>query len=226
MELSLKELFNLVLIKWWIIFICALVFGTGGLIYAQNFLESEYEANTTLYVGKNADEEGVNSTALNIGTSVVPDYREIAKSRLVASTVINELSITHLSVENLIKKIKVIQRTDTRVIEISVTDTSPEMAMKITNKTADVLKRKIVDIMQVKNVQVIDVAVIPTKPISLSSKAILVIMVMAGIIFGGIIILLIELLDNTIRTPEDVKKHLNLPVIGTIPAFKVDMKGA
>lgn len=226
MELNLKELFHLAFVKWWIILICALVFGIGALIYTQNFLEYDYEANTTLYVGKNADEEGVNSTALNIGTSVVPDYREIAKSRLVASMVINELGITHLSVEDLIKKINVIQRADTRVIEISVTDTSPEMAMKITNKTADVLKRKIVDIMQVKNVQVIDLAVIPTEPVSLSSKAILAIMIFLGIFFGGIIILLIEFFNNTIRTPEDVKKHLGLPVIGAIPAFKADRKGA
>ncbi len=225
MELNLKEILYLAFVKWWIILICALIFGLGALVYTQNFMEKDYEANTTLYVGKNADEEGVNSTALNIGTSVVPDYREIAKSRLVASTVINELGITHLSVENLIKKINVIQRADTRVIEISVTDTSPEMAMKITNKTADVLKRKIIDIMQVKNVQVIDVAVIPTEPISLSSKTILVIMIMVGIIFGGLVILLIEFFNNTIRAPEDVKKHLNLPIIGIIPTFKADKKG-
>lgn len=225
MELNIKELFHLILVKWWVILICASVFGIGAFIYSQNFLEPVYEANTTLYVGKNADEKGFNSTDLDIGTIVVLDYQEIAKSRLVASTVINELGITHLDTESLMEKIKVEQRADTRVIEISLTDTSPEMAMIMANKVAEVLREKIIEIMQVKNVQVIDVAIMPTKPISLSSKTILAIMILVGGIIGGLAIFMTEYFNNTIRTPEDVNKHLGLPVIGAIPAFRTDKKG-
>ncbi|HHW21443.1 MAG TPA: hypothetical protein GXX26_00980 [Clostridiaceae bacterium] len=224
MELNIRELFRLVLTKWWIILICAVIFGIGGYVYSQNFVVPVYEANTTLYVGKNADEKGVSEIDLDIGTIVVQDYREIAKSRLVASTVINELGITHLDADSLMKKIKVEQRADTRVIEISFADTSPEMAMIITNKAAEVLREKIIDIMQIKNVQVIDAAIMPTEPISLSSKAIMVIMLFVGSIVGGLIIFLMEYLNNTIKTSEDVKRHLGLPVLGAIPSFKVDKK--
>ena len=49
--------------------------------------------------------------------------------------------------------------------------------------------------------------------------------VILGLIAGMGIILLIVYLDNTVKTPEDVKKYLNLPVIGTIPNFKVNKNG-
>lgn len=224
MELSIKDIFILVLNKWWIIFLCIALFSIAAVVYSTQFSEPVYEANTTLYVGKNVEETGLDSTSLYIGEIVVSDYKEIAKSRLVASAVIDDLKLEGMTVNKLSKKINVEQRKDTRVIEISVTDTDPQMAMIIANKVAEVLREKIIKIMQLKNVQVIDTAILPTEPVSLSSTMILIIMSAAGLIIGFFIILLTEYFDNTIRTPEDIKKYLNLPVIGTIPAFKSERK--
>lgn len=226
MELNFKEMLHLLLRKWWLILLCAIIIGIGAYFFAANFTTPVYEANTTIYVGKNADQAGVDALDLNIGAAVVLDYREIAKSRLVASTVIKELELTDdLSVGELIDRINVEQRTETRVIEISVMDYDPEMAMIITNKTAEVFKEKIAEIMQIENVQVIDVAELPTSPVTPGKRTISMIGSMLGLIIGVVIVFLIEYFDNTIKTPEDVKKYLGLPVIGTIPAFKADKKG-
>lgn len=205
--------------------LCIFIFGSGAYFFAVNFTVPVYQANTTMYVGKNADELGVNATALNIGAAVVLDYQEIAKSRLVAATVIDELGLTDISVGELMDSINVSQRTETRVIEISVYDYDPEMAMMITNKTAEVFKDKIIEIMQIENVKVIDVAEIPTRPISPSNRSVTMIGLLLGAVIGVVIVFLIAYFDNTIKTSEDIKKHLNLPVIGTIPAFKADKKG-
>lgn len=202
-----------------------MILGGGIAAVRAYYLDPVYEAETTLYVGKKTNTEGVSYTDLNIGASVVLDYQEIAKSRIVASTAIQELGYTDLSVDDLKGSISVNQKTDTRVIEITVIDTNPEMAMILTNKVADVFKRKIVEIMQVENVQVIDVAELPVHPISPSKRTVAFIGLLIGAVLGAGIIFLIAYLDNTIKTSEDVKKHLNLPVIGTIPAFKADKKG-
>lgn len=225
MELSFKDIFRLLSEKWWIIFLCIILFGGTSVIYSTHFSEPVYEANTTLYVGKNVDETGVDSSSLYIGEMVVLDYQEIAKSRLVASAVIEDLNLDDITISELSKKISVEQRKETRIIEISVTDTDPERAMIISNKVAEVFREKIIKIMQFENVQIIDTAILPTEPISMSSTMVFLIMLFAGLIIGFLIILMIEYFNNTIRTPEDVKKHLNLPVIGTIPAFKADTKG-
>lgn len=205
--------------------LCMILCGGIAVWRAYN-LAPVYEAETTLYVGKKTDTEGVSYTDLNIGASVVLDYQEIAKSRIVAATTIQELEYTDISVDDLTGSISVNQRTDTRVIEITVIDTDPEKAMILTNKVADVFKRKIVEIMQVENVQVIDAAELPIHPISPGKRTVTLIGVLLGAVLGVGIIFLIAYFDNTIKTPEDIKKHLNLPVIGTIPAFTAAKKGA
>lgn len=222
--MSLKEIMHLLLKKWWIILIFMIAFGSLAYVLTNYYMVPVYTANTTLYVGKNADEQGMSLSELNIGASVVLDYREIAKSRLVASTVIEELNLDNISAEELANSIRVQQRPETRVIEISVSHTDPQMAMDITNKVAEVFQKKIVEIMQVSNVQVIDRAEFPERPSFPNKRANYIIGVLLGLILSAGIILLIEYLDDTIKTSEDVKKYLNLPVIGTIPSFSPHRK--
>jgi len=219
MEMNLKEIMHLLLRKWWVILLFIILFGSLSYVMTNYYMVPVYTANTTLYVGKNADEQGMSLSELNIGASVVLDYREIARSRLVASTVIEELNLEDISAKELANSIRVQQRPETRVIEISVSHTDPQMAMDITNKVAEVFQEKIVEIMQVSNVQVIDRAELPERPSFPNKRANYIIGVLLGLMLSAGIILLIEYLDDTIKTSEDAKKYLNLPVIGTIPSF-------
>ncbi|SHJ41142.1 YveK family protein [Thermoclostridium caenicola] len=217
--MNLKEIMHLLLRKWWVILLFIILFGSLSYVMTNYYMVPVYTANTTLYVGKNADEQGMSLSELNIGASVVLDYREIARSRLVASTVIEELNLEDISAKELANSIRVQQRPETRVIEISVSHTDPQMAMDITNKVAEVFQEKIVEIMQVSNVQVIDRAELPERPSFPNKRANYIIGVLLGLMLSAGIILLIEYLDDTIKTSEDAKKYLNLPVIGTIPSF-------
>ena len=91
--------------------------------------------------------------------------------------------------------------------------------MVIANKVAEVFKQKVVELMDVENVQVIDRAEVPISPVKPKKELNIAIATFIGLMTGLGIIFLIEYLDNTIKTPEDIEKHLGLPVIGTIPVF-------
>jgi capsular polysaccharide biosynthesis protein len=91
--------------------------------------------------------------------------------------------------------------------------------MDITNAVAEVFQSKVVDIMQVESVQIIDKAEKPNIPVSPNKKLNLAVALILGISLGIFIILAIEYFDNTVKTPEDIEKYLELPVIGTIPVF-------
>jgi capsular polysaccharide biosynthesis protein len=226
MEMNLKELFQVILRKWWIILICTIICAGAAYVLTTYYMVPMYQADTTLYVGKNADEQGANINDLNIGASVVLDYREIAQSRLVASTVINELGLAdYYSVDGLAASISVEQKSETRIIVISFRSPDPQMAMNITNKVAEVFQQKITDIMRVENVQVIDKAELPLSPVSPNRSTNLMIGILLGLMIGTGIVLLREYLDNTIKTTEDVEKCTGLPVIGTIPVFQQNGKG-
>ena len=71
--------------------------------------------------------------------------------------------------------------------------------------------------MKVENIQVIDEARVPDKPIKPRPMLNMAIAGVLGLMIGVFITFLLEFLDNTIKTPDDVERHLELPVIGTIP---------
>lgn len=221
LEINMKDLFRLALRKWWVFVICVFVFGSAAYIRTNYFTIPTYSSSTTLYVGKNAETEGIQSSDLYLGANLILDYRELAKSKLVAGEVIDEMGLQNMSAGSLAGRIGVNQKNESRVIQISVIDTNPQMAMELTNKVAEVLQKKIIEIMQVENVQIIDKAEIQPFPISPNKRLNYMIGILLGLILGIGIILLIAYLDNTIKTNEDVNKHLGLPVIGNIPLYHV-----
>jgi len=225
LEINIRDLLRLILRKWWIFAICILIFGSAAYIWTNYFIVPVYSSSTTLYVGKNVESVGIQTSDLSLGTILIHDYRELAKSKLVAREVIDEMGLYNMSPASLAGRIGVTQRNESRVIQISVADTDPKMAMELTNKVAEVLKKKITEIMQIENVQIIDKAELQPYPISPNKRLNYMIGIILGLIAGMGIILLIVYLDNTIKTSEDVKKYLNLPVIGTIPNFKAGKNG-
>jgi len=72
------------------------------------------------------------------------------------------------------------------------------------------------------NVQVIDTAKASHTPIRPNVKKNITMALIVGNMVGIGIVLLIELLDNTIKTPEQVQQYLKLPVIGMIPNIGSD----
>ncbi len=225
LEINIKDLLRLILRKWWIFIICILIFGSAAYIWTNYFIVPVYSSSTTLYVGKNVESEGIQTSDLSLGSILIHDYRELAKSKLVAREVIDEMGLQNMKPASLAGRIGVSQRGESRVIQISVNDTSPQMAMELTNKVAEVLKKKITEIMQIENVQIIDKAELQPYPVSPNKRLNYMIGVILGLIAGMGIILMIIYFDNTVKTPEDIKKHLGLPVIGTIPSFKVYKNG-
>lgn len=147
-EISIKDIFGMLVRRWWIILVFAVVFGAAVYIRTNFFAVPLYNASTTLYVGKNTDQFGIETADLNLGSSLILDYREIAKSRLVAYEVLDELGLG-MSAEEMSDKIMVDQKDTTRVIEITVKDSDPQMAMDIANTVAEVFRRKVADIMQI-----------------------------------------------------------------------------
>lgn len=219
-EINIKELIKAMLKRWWVLFIGTVIF--GGLAYAWSYYNYVpiYEASTTLFVGKNIEQNGMSAGDLYLGSALISDYREIAKSRLVASEVLNELGLKFMSPEGMAGRVGVTSKNDTRIIQITVSDTNPKLAMDITNKVAEVFQKKVIDIMQVENVQIIDKATLPRYPLASNQKRNIMLGLIFGFALGAGIVFLIEYLDNNIKTPEDVQKYLEAPVIAVIPVFQ------
>ncbi|HZJ76119.1 MAG TPA: Wzz/FepE/Etk N-terminal domain-containing protein [Oscillospiraceae bacterium] len=221
-ELDLKELIYIIRRRlWFIIFVTILAVGAGGVI-SYFILEPVYKASTTIMVAKPAsytDSAQLQIQDLNLNERLARTYGVIVKSRGVSEEVISQLKL-NITPNELSKKTSVDLVKDTEFITISVTDTSPKQAAVIANKMAEVFKVRVTDMMKVNNVQILDDAVVPKSPIKPRPTLNMAISGVLGMMVSIFAVFLLEYLDNTIKTPEDIEKYLGLNVIGIIPMME------
>jgi Capsular polysaccharide biosynthesis protein len=218
-EISLKEVLFILKKRMKLILSLFLIAVLLSSIISLFVLDKEYQANTTLMVGRPKDyasDANIQYNELLLNQKLVSTYGELIKTRSVAEEVIDNLNLD-LSYEQYKEKVNVSLVKDTELIQIIVKDNDPSVARIITDETANVFMDKVQEIMKVDNVHVIDKAEIPTEPVSPNVILNIAIAAVLGLMIGVFLSFLLEFLDNTIKTPEDVEKYLNLPVLGSIP---------
>jgi capsular exopolysaccharide synthesis family protein len=153
---------------------------------------------------------------INVNIRLAETYSEIIKSRRVVSRVIEEmdLNMTYEGLKN-ITEVSLVR--DTELIDIKVQNPDPQQARDIANKLAEVFQEEVVEIMNVDNVKILDQAVTPRNPIQPNEYMNIAIAGVLGLMLGLGLAFLLEFLDKTIKTPEDVKRHIGLSIIGAIP---------
>jgi len=229
-ELDLKELFNIFWERKLEIILIILICIVLGAVYSFALLKPEYKSDTTLLLTQITSTEGENNTSitqtdLTLNSKLVSTYSELIKSKAVLRKVIDELSISNLDEENLKESIKVSAVTDTEMIKISVTNSNPNYAEIIANKIAEVFSEKIADIYKINNVYVVDKAEVSETPSNINHAKDIVIFIFIGIVVACGYVLLINMLDNTIKTEADIEKITGLMVLASIPDYDTEVKG-
>ncbi len=216
-EVDLREIFAIIKRRFWIIVTMAVVASFCSAIVSFYFLEPIYETNTTLIVVKEQNQEqAIQYNDVMLSQKLVKTYGEIVKSRTVAKEVIANLNLG-ISADKLIGNVAVNSVKDTEIISIGVQGTDPELISDIANEFATVFMNKIVDIMSIDNVQIIDPSEKPRTPIKPRIALNIAVAAVLGLMLGFAIVFLLEFFDDTLKTSDDIEKHLKLPVIGIIP---------
>lgn len=218
--IDLKRLLRIIRQRFWVIILTAVVaVGVSG-FYTFYIVDEQYEANSLLYVWQqDSEEDAVQYNDLMLYSQLVNDYQVLAKSRLVTEEVSDSLKLDPISAANLAQKIEVGTKNNTRHLTITVTDTNPEFAAAVANKTADVFSEVVVAKMGAANVQIIDQAVIPSSPSYPNKPLNLAIGLVLGMMLGVMIIFVIEFFDVRVKTPEDVDTITGFVQLGVIPEF-------
>lgn len=220
-ELDLKELISMFLEKKLLIILVIIIFAIMGAIYTLKFIVPEYEASISLVLvqlGTEATTDSgtsISTTDITINSKLVENYREIAKSRVVADTVKQNLHLD-IPTSEIQENIAVNSISDTELIRVTVTNKDPKLAYDIATEFAKVFADKVEGLYNIKNVHILDEAQIPQEPsnIHLSKNVLIFAFVGAILVFGYI--LLINMLDTTVKSDIDIEKALNLPVLASI----------
>lgn len=216
MEIDLGELILALLYKWWIIMIVGVLFAAGGFSIAKFAIEPTFESTTSVYVISRQNEETTTSSDITLGTQLMKDIAALVKSRTVSEEVISTLNLD-VKVKDFNNMVAVTSGSDTRFLSIKVTHTDPAMAQQIANAVRDVVAKRAVDVMKVEAVNVADYANLPTEKAAPSIAKYTVLGCALGVFLAAGVIAVLFLLDDTIKTPDDVEKYLKLSTLGSIP---------
>lgn len=216
--ISLKELFQTLRKRLGLILSIAFVaVATSGLI-SYFYLTPIYQSTTQLLVNQaKSDQPVFNSGEIQTNLQLINTYNVIIKSPAILDLVKEELDLD-ITTSQLDSKITVGSQKDSQVLAITVQDPDANMAADIANTTANVFQREIVKIMNIDNVSILAKAELTDEPSPVKPNKILnmAIALVVGLMTGVGLAFLLEYMDNTVKTEQDIEKLLDLPVLGTI----------
>ena len=208
-EIDLGEIFGLLLHRLWLILLCGIACGIIGFIVSSFIVTPKYDSTTKIYILNRQNNN-------NLTLSDTKDYTELVKSRYVLETVIKQCGLNE-SYGTLLSRVTVANTTDTRIISITVRDESPQAAQTIANAIRTVSASHIKSVMDIEAVNVVDEANLPLSPAAPSITKYTVLAAAIGIVLSAIIIVICYLLDDTIKSSEDIEKYLGLSTLALIP---------
>ena len=221
-EFDLLEIVHILFGRFWIILCAGLVTALICFAVSAYVLAPVYESTTKIYILNKTDNTAVTYTDVQMGTQLTKDYAELINSRYVLEKVIEQLSLEDMEYEELMNKVSVNTPVDTRIVSITVEHTNPELAMKIANCIREVAGEHIQNVMDIEAVNVVEKANMPMEKSGPSVVKWTMIGGIAGVFLACAVILIIFLLDDTIKCSEDVEKYLGLSTLALIPVISED----
>lgn len=216
--ISLRELFDTLKKRLWLIVSMTVVATLISGIISYFVLTPIYQASTQILVSEDKTNQPMyNVSEIQTNLQLINTYNVIIKSPAILDIVINKLEL-QANIEQLNEQVNVVSEKDSQVVAITVNDKDPYMAAQIANTIADVFQREIVKIMKVDNVSILSEAKVKSDPVPVKPQPILnmAIAMVVGFMIGVGISFLLEYLDNTIKSEQDVERILGLPVLGSI----------
>ena len=204
-----------------LIIVTAFAMAIVALGYSTFIIKPNYTSATRIYVvNRQANENStLTNQDLQAGTYLVKDYKEIILSQDVLAKVIDDLKL-NVQPSALAKKINVTVPTDTRIVSIAVSDGDAKEAARIANSLRQIAAEKIIAVTKVSDVTTLEEAEVPNSPSSPNIRRNTLIGVLAGGVLISVVILVVEVLDDRVKKPEDVEESLGITLLGVVPNMK------
>ena len=219
--MTLLELFALIRSRLAIVIIIPIVCAVCTAAYCWGIMPNEYTAETSIYAltkssTNDQNENAVTYSDLNASQMLANDFAELAKNDQVRASTAEAIGLDDLSKYS----IAVTSSNNTRVIKVSVTGRDPESVALVANKLTEEIGDTAVRIMNVEAVNVVSEAKAPTAPSGPRRLLYTGVALLAGLFLAIALVVILDMLNTTIRSDEEAAELLGAPVIGRFPLYK------
>jgi capsular polysaccharide biosynthesis protein len=225
---TLRDLWNILMQRLVILIVIAALVTASGYVFAKVTYEPVYKSTATLYILRDGEHSpstiGEANTEYTLALKVVNDCTYLLKSRSVVNQVIKDLDL-QTTYEVLNRKITTNNPTSTRILEVTVEADDPNLAKRAVDSLCSIGEAKIADAMGYDQVNVYEEGTMPKRPSNPVSLLLYVILGMAAaaVVYVGFV--LAFLIDDRIRSEEDIKRYLGLSILGDIVNVNEEHKG-
>lgn len=219
-DIDLTELAYRCLMSWKIILCAVLICAIGFGLYSTFLVTPMYEATATIFVLGDTDAL-VNYSAIQMGNALTQDYIIILETREVFNLVKEELKLSY-TFSQMKKMLSVTNKTDTRMLDITVRSANPVEAAEIANEYARQGSKRIAAIMAQTEPSEVSKALPLRNPVSPNKPR----SVVLGGLLGGLLactyVIIRMIADDKYRTTDDIRKYTGLITLAVVPVEPVD----
>lgn len=213
-EFDLIQMARFLLKKLWIVVLAAVIFYGAGYVGGKLLVTPEYTASCRIYVYQGKE---MSVTDLQIATQLCNDCEIMITGQNVTRPVVERLGLK-ITPGVLGRRIKVTSEDNTRILQLEYTDTDPQRAADVLNEICAEAAVQIKEHMKVEAVSTLYKAEAPKSPSNPGASRYALLAAAAGAVFCIAVLIVVFLMDDTIRNEEDVQRFLGLSTLGAIPS--------
>ena len=221
--ISLQEIAYALKKRWKLIALITIAATLVSAILSFFVIKPQYESSTKLFIGKQETQENsaYNNSDVMMYQQLMKTYAELVKtSDLVTKAVKSaNLNYNQNEIKGILNNLTANPSADTQILDLSFKGKNPKEVLKITEAITNEFISESKELIPNGNVQVIQKPQLPEHPVSPNKKLNILIAFVLGLMVGVGIVLLLEYLDNTFKSREELEKTLDLPIIGAIPDY-------
>ena len=215
--ISISEILDSLKKRWKLIVVITLCATLLSGVVSFFVLKPQYEATTKVFIGKEeGTEQGYNQSDVVMYKQLMKTYLETIKTKDLIGRAIEELD-TKLTVKEILGGLTVTNMADTQILEIKFKGRNPKEAKEIVEAVVEEFIVTSKTLVANGHVRVIEEVVIPENPVSPNKKMNIIIAFLLGLMASVGLCFLLEFMDNTFKSKEQLEREIDLPVLGTIP---------
>ena len=153
----------------------------------------------------------------NQAATLANTLRDEAAKKIIEVTKVSDVTTTLGITDDIKEKITVNIPVDTRILSISVRDSDPNQAATIANTLRDEAAKKIIEVTKVSDVTTLEAAMPAENPSTPQTKRNLVLGFIVCAFLATALVLILEVLDDRVKRPQDSEDALGLSLLGIVP---------
>lgn len=218
---DLVHIFKTLWHKAWVIVLVGVLVAAIGFSVASFCITPQYSSHIMLYVNNSSVSIGnasfsISSSEISAAQSLVKTYTVILNSRTTLEKVIERSGVSY-TYEQIRQMISAEAVNDTEVLRVTVTGEDPYEAARIANCIAEVLPKRISEIIEGSSMEVVDYGVVKLQKVSPSITKYTAIGFALGVFLTVAILVIVALMDDTIHDEEFILQGYDYPILARVP---------